>query len=336
MKRVAAGLMILGLTFLAPGIPGLPEIPGFAEQVIAAPAVNDQSGGALGVPTAAPARLAVMAPDAAASSGSALNVSDLFVLLLATLAVTLFLVRGWFRLDRAPRRPVALDPIAAIGLLIGMILIRNVGVAMAAWASGIQSAAEVDAPGLAKLAIGAFGAQAIGAIVYCIAQTRARSQSKLTATHIKAALIGAATLLLAWPVVQAAAAIAAWVLHAPETPIAHDTLRELVSGSIDPWWIVLAVLVIAVAPLLEEVMYRGLLQSALIHAGLNRWLAITITSALFALMHWNAVEPPALAALFVLSLAMGWVYEKTGRLTASITMHMLFNAANLGFAMMMT
>jgi membrane protease YdiL (CAAX protease family) len=40
----------------------------------------------------------------------------------------------------------------------------------------------------------------------------------------------------------------------------------------------------------------------------------------------------ALAALFVLSLGFGWVYEKTGRLEAAVTMHALFNAANVALA----
>ncbi len=47
-------------------------------------------------------------------------------------------------------------------------------------------------------------------------------------------------------------------------------------------------------------------------------------------MHVGVARWHALAALLVLSIGLGWVYEKTGRLTAAISMHVLFNAANLG------
>ena len=56
------------------------------------------------------------------------------------------------------------------------------------------------------------------------------------------------------------------------------------------------------------------------------------TRAVFALMHYDVVPGHALAALFVLSLGFGWIYEKTGRLEAAVTMHVLFNAANVALA----
>ena len=49
-------------------------------------------------------------------------------------------------------------------------------------------------------------------------------------------------------------------------------------------------------------------------------------------MHLTIVEPYALVVLFVLSVGLGWAYEKSGRLTAPVTMHLLFNVANLALA----
>ena len=57
-----------------------------------------------------------------------------------------------------------------------------------------------------------------------------------------------------------------------------------------------------------------------------RWLAITITSVLFALVHgalW--MMPP----IFFLSLCLGYVYERTGNLWAAITVHLMFNLASV-------
>ena len=49
-------------------------------------------------------------------------------------------------------------------------------------------------------------------------------------------------------------------------------------------------------------------------------------------MHAGAARWRALPALFVLSIGFGWIYEKTGRLWASIVMHVLFNAVNVVLA----
>ena len=64
--------------------------------------------------------------------------------------------------------------------------------------------------------------------------------------------------------------------------------------------------------------------------------AITLTSVAFVLMHMTVASPHALAPLFVLSLGLGWAYERTGRLAAPIVMHMVFNLANLALALVTT
>jgi membrane protease YdiL (CAAX protease family) len=62
------------------------------------------------------------------------------------------------------------------------------------------------------------------------------------------------------------------------------------------------------------------------------WVAIIITSICFAAMHEAWTAP----AIFVLSLALGYVYERTANLWASITVHLLFNALNtLQFILLM-
>ena len=79
-------------------------------------------------------------------------------------------------------------------------------------------------------------------------------------------------------------------------------------------------------------MYRGILQRTLLKLDLGPWTAIFITATVFVTMHAGVVPPHALPPLFVLAVGFGWVYERTGRLTAPIVMHVLFNAVNLGLA----
>lgn len=79
---------------------------------------------------------------------------------------------------------------------------------------------------------------------------------------------------------------------------------------------------IALAPLFEEIFFRGHLQTALTAILPGRWPAIIVTSLLFAAMHEAWTIPP----IFALSLIVGYVYERTGSLCVAIGLHLGFNA----------
>jgi membrane protease YdiL (CAAX protease family) len=147
---------------------------------------------------------------------------------------------------------------------------------------------------------------------------------------------GAAAFALVWPITAglsfATGLAASYLRGEPVAPIAHDTLLQMVDAPTDAWLFVMVGLLVAAVPVLEEIMYRGMLQRMLCALELSAWQAIALTSVIFAVMHVGAARWHALPALFVLSLGFGWAYERTGRLSAPIVMHMLFNAANLGLA----
>ena len=52
-----------------------------------------------------------------------------------------------------------------------------------------------------------------------------------------------------------------------------------------------------------------------------RWAGIVIASLLFAAVHAGWMAPP----IFVLSLCVGYAYERTGNLWTAIVMHATFN-----------
>ena len=56
-----------------------------------------------------------------------------------------------------------------------------------------------------------------------------------------------------------------------------------------------------------------------------RWFGIVLTSILFAALH----EPWSIPLILLLSLALGYLYERTGNLWTSITVHFGFNAFNM-------
>ena len=85
------------------------------------------------------------------------------------------------------------------------------------------------------------------------------------------------------------------------------------------------VVAVVLAPLTEEIVFRGILLSSLD----RRWgatAAIVGSSALFAAMH---VSPYAIPPIFVLSLVLGWLFVRTRSLTVCIVAHAAFNGLGL-------
>jgi membrane protease YdiL (CAAX protease family) len=105
----------------------------------------------------------------------------------------------------------------------------------------------------------------------------------------------------------------------------EERARELVDKA-SGWTIVLLVVVVVLgAPLVEELVYRGLLQRSM-SAALGVVPGLVVMSIWFALMHPTPIEWPGLAvagALFGAGLAL------TGRIGPSILTHAAFNATGL-------
>lgn len=81
------------------------------------------------------------------------------------------------------------------------------------------------------------------------------------------------------------------------------------------------VLTVCVAPLMEEVLFRGLLFKRL-RTGMPFFAAATLSAAVFAAAHGNLLW--ALYA-FGLGLFLSWLFERTGSLLASVLCHFGFN-----------
>ena len=106
----------------------------------------------------------------------------------------------------------------------------------------------------------------------------------------------------------------------------HPALQYL-SAFTPPWRLLAVFEAVILAPLAEEVFFRGLVQSFFRRVFHSPRLAIVLASAIFAGIHTN--EPQAIPSLFALALALGYNYERTGRLTGPILIHAIFNAVNL-------
>ncbi len=100
-----------------------------------------------------------------------------------------------------------------------------------------------------------------------------------------------------------------------------------------PIYFTIAILsIIFFAPFIEELIFRGFLQS-FIRQHLQSKQAIIITSVLFALFHYAPEQGLAnitiVGSLFILSLFIGFIYEKRGSLIAPMMLHSLFNSMSI-------
>jgi len=160
----------------------------------------------------------------------------------------------------------------------------------------------------------------------------------------KSVVIGVIGLLVALPLVQTGAIVGQYLqqLFSETTPelVAHEILEVLVQGDRDGWWWLIAANAVLGAPVIEELLYRGFLQQGFRIVGVAVTPAILMTSVVFTLMHYPILPAEsaisAMTALFLLSIALGAIRERTGRLAPCMIAHGLFNAFNLGLAVAFT
>ncbi len=97
-------------------------------------------------------------------------------------------------------------------------------------------------------------------------------------------------------------------------------------------FIIACISIVIFAPIVEEFLFRGLLQS-----WLKKWLglkpAIIIASLIFAFFHYSSSQKLAnlniVGSLFLLALFLGFIYERQKSLIASIFLHATFNALSI-------
>ena len=86
----------------------------------------------------------------------------------------------------------------------------------------------------------------------------------------------------------------------------------------------LAFLAVVVAPVTEELLFRGILYPFIKQRGYPR-LALWGTAVLFGALHLNLMT---FIPLTFLGLVLAWLYDTTDNLLAPIFAHSLFNTAN--------
>lgn len=83
------------------------------------------------------------------------------------------------------------------------------------------------------------------------------------------------------------------------------------------------------APILEELLFRGAIEGYLLREGRSPWGAIVVSSLIFGVVHMNPAQIPF---AFLLGMMFGWLYYRTGSLLPGVVGHVLNNsvaAANM-------
>ena len=293
----------------------------------------------------------------------------------------------------------------ALAALAGYVLVTAVAAAFAGAAAKIAGAGGENARRFALLGSDALGRLLGGCgsilVLTALLCPGGRRALGLTGAGLGRALaVGADGFLWVYPVCLLLAAVVTQFVESRQ----HQILEFLSDAVGDGRWDLLALLVfsaVVVAPLAEELFFRGLIQSGLRSAFSRmrlfgggppepppafpvaadvppafpvaaevppafpvgaevapafpvvaevtpgpevrppppppveptraaRWAAIAVSSLMFAVVHDEVFAWPT---LFVLSAAMGRVFDRTGSLAAPIALHMLFNGWNIAMSL---
>lgn len=92
---------------------------------------------------------------------------------------------------------------------------------------------------------------------------------------------------------------------------------------------IISILAIAIiGPIAEEIVFRGAICRSLLKKGVPTGLTILISAMVFGLIHVNPAQVPF---AFIMGLALGYIYCRTGSLVATIITHILNNSISVIF-----
>ena len=252
--------------------------------------------------------------------------------LIAGVGVWLHLLWQLWRQRRASRNPATpAMPINRVPLSDGDLMLFFWGgfVVLGSFGSGLaflglKPLLQTNAPvGQAFGALGLYVGQALPALAMLWLLLRQHGdtswqwlQWRLSGRALLVALRG---LLICFPLVL----LTSWIVSRllPEAG-GSNPLLELVLESRNPLsLLVFAVTATVLAPLYEELVFRGVVLPAIVNR-FGAMVGVVAASALFAAAHLSLVE---FAPLFVLGIVLGWLRLKSSGLSSSVLMHSAWN-----------
>lgn len=128
--------------------------------------------------------------------------------------------------------------------------------------------------------------------------------------------------LAAFAIIMPAAAVVQNALRAMGyEPQVQPQVQMFLSADSPVEMAFLLVQAVILAPVIEELLFRGLLQPVL-KVRLGAWGSVLLAAALFSLVHFHA---ESFVQLMLLGIIMGVAYEATGSLLLAMGIHATFN-----------
>lgn len=255
------------------------------------------------------------------------------VLFLAGLVADIWIVATWFRkrvgteAASAPAIPPKPWGLAEVGLIVGMLCAAMViGATAFQWlkragllAGGKLKQAEMLAGGFV---LDGLGLVAIFLLLHTLRLRMSEAFGIRPGSLARACGRGLFFLLAALPPVWLSAALSERVCQALRFPTEKQEVMQLfLESESDALRAAIMFMAVVMAPLFEEMFFRGLAYPALKrHIGATA--ALLVTSVGFAAIH---LHPLSFLPLTVLAIGLTLAYEATGNLLVPIVMHSVFN-----------
>ena len=126
--------------------------------------------------------------------------------------------------------------------------------------------------------------------------------------------------VLFWCVVAALGALvpSVWLQeHMPELPNLVESEFDMIMKDRMGYFVVGLL-----APLAEEMVFRGAILRSLLRWKSNPWVGIVISAILFAVIHMNPAQMPH---AFLIGLLLGWMYWRTDSIVPGVVYHWVNN-----------
>jgi membrane protease YdiL (CAAX protease family) len=276
----------------------------------------------------------VDAPSASQSVGG-----TVFVLLLAC-AVLVWLRRNGTltasSLAHAPQRAALSWPDLFAGLGLAFVGLAAAGLVISQYFPEPGDAAADDPIDPTRMLAAMVLSQAaiVPVVIFTLVRLAQAPADPRRASASRAITLGLQSLIVTLPILAGISMITQMInslIERPTPEVAHEALQTLIDEPWGPmrWGLILSAAI--AAPLMEEVLFRGLIQTSLSQGLLagRRWTAIIITAIFFGSVHMDVSAPEALPLLTVLGISLGYIYERTGRLWAPIVLHASFNTVQI-------
>ncbi|MFH1747860.1 MAG: type II CAAX endopeptidase family protein [Planctomycetota bacterium] len=115
-------------------------------------------------------------------------------------------------------------------------------------------------------------------------------------------------------------------------PPEHPVLAAVRDGELD--WrgkLILLVGAVGIAPIAEELFFRGLLLQTVWRYTRHAWIAVTLSGVAFGAIHF--AQPQAVLPLCTMGIALGYIRLRSRSLTTCIIVHAIFNGRTMVLAL---